>query len=172
MRAVPSFAAILVVCIAISLVMTNAASTEIALPERPRAWDVHNSPHALPPIPRVKDPAEDPATIKEAYEFVGEHPEISRYIPCFCACSKTKHHRSIEDCYIKSRRESDGKIRWSGHAAECFICITVAQEARRSFMNGMDLLSIHAHIERDLAPKFKYHTPTPDPPKEASASDN
>jgi hypothetical protein len=118
----------------------------------------------FPRIPRVKEPAAEPAAIEETYRFVAEHPEIARYVPCFCACSRTKHHRSIEDCFVKSRH-SDGRVAaWTGHAAECYICITVAQEAKASYLNGMSTSSIRTHIEKDLAPKFKYHTDTPLPP--------
>jgi hypothetical protein len=154
------------VILAIFLALASRGAGEIDPAQQGPLPPPKVSTYSLPPVPRVKEPAEDLVVIQEAYEFVGQHPEIAQYTPCFCACSKTKHHRSIEDCYIKSRGRNGAAVRWNKHAAECYICISVAQEARRSYLSGMNVASIRTHIDQDLAPKFKYHTPTPTPPTE------
>jgi hypothetical protein len=119
----------------------------------------------IPAIPTVEEPAAEQAAIEEGYRFVAAHPEVARYVPCFCACSRTKGHRSIEDCFVESRHPDGTVAAWRNHAAECYICITVAQEAKASYGKGMNITEIRAHIEKTLAPKFKYHTDTPLPPQ-------
>jgi Protein of unknown function with PCYCGC motif len=164
MRAARHLAAFFLVSSAILLALVSRGSGEMGQPQEGQVQRAKESSYSLPPIPKVKEPAEDIAVIQETYEFVGQHPEIAQYIPCFCACSKTKHHRSIEDCYIKSRGRNGVAVHWNKHAAECYICVSVAQEAQHSYRSGMNLPSIRSHIEQDLAPKFKYHTLTPAPP--------
>jgi hypothetical protein len=119
----------------------------------------------LPPLPTIKTPVEEPAEILEAYTFVATNPEIAKYMPCFCACGRDKVHKSVEDCYIKSRGASEREIVWSTHAGECMICLTVAHEARRLSLEGLSIADIRDEIERTLAPRFKWHTDTPMPPR-------
>jgi len=120
---------------------------------------------SFPRIPNVKEPAAERADIEQSYRFVGEHPEVARYVPCFCACSRTKNHKSIDDCFVQ-RRHTDGVVaKWNSHAAECSICVTVALQARDLYLASYDTPAIRAAVEKDLAPKFRYHTDTPPPPE-------
>lgn len=122
----------------------------------------------LPPIPVVKEPADTPAAIKDAYTFAATHPEVLRYIRCYCVCGQRYHHRSNEECFIKrSRGDKGDRVVWNPHAAECTVCLSVALEARRLYLGGASVESIRAQIDRDYAPKFNHHTDTPAPPAEA-----
>jgi hypothetical protein len=120
----------------------------------------------LPPIPVVKEPADTPAAIKDAYTFAATHPEVLQYIRCYCVCGQRYHHRSNEDCFVKPRRGKGGAIVWNRHAAECSVCLSVALEARRLYLLGTSISDIRAQIDRDYAPKFGHHTDTPAPPEE------
>lgn len=118
----------------------------------------------FPPLPKFSEPVGSVSETLKAYTFVAEHPELSHYIPCFCTCWKKHDHHSIEDCYIKHRGSSPSSITWNSHAGECYICLMVASEARRLYLKGADIRTIRATIERTLAPKFRNHTDTPEPP--------
>ena len=119
----------------------------------------------IPPIPKVKHPADDAQSLETAYKFAAQHPEVLDYMPCFCACKREKH-RSNEDCFVKSKSR-EGTLRWNNHAAECSICLTVATRAKMLLEEGKSIHSIREQIETEFATKFKYHTDTPQPPEKA-----
>jgi len=120
----------------------------------------------LPPLPIVAEPVDSPEVIKEAYEFAGTHPEILRYVPCFCGICKRDGHHSNLDCFVKSQKSPDSRVVWESHAAECSVCLAVALEAKRLFSKGEDISSIRSSIEKDFASHYKHHTDTPEPPKQ------
>lgn len=66
----------------------------------------------LPPLPpaRLLRPREQ---TEEAYEFAARHPEVLRYVPCFCGCER-QGHRSNLDCFV-ARRAKTGEVTWSAH---------------------------------------------------------
>ena len=117
----------------------------------------------FPPLPKIDDPVASARVTRNAYRFIAAHPEISRYMPCFCTCGKKEGHASLEDCYIKSRQDKPSVI-WNEHAGECYICVKVATEARHLFGKGKDVQTIRDEIEKTMAPRFKNHTNTPEPP--------
>jgi hypothetical protein len=128
-----------------------------------RARDQTPATNELPPLPRLKEPVDDASVLQETYTFVARHPEVAQYMPCFCACGRDKTHKSLEDCFIKSRGPTAPEIVWNPHGGQCMICVTVAAEARRLLLDGRTVSDIRAEIERTIAPKFKYHTDTPMP---------
>lgn len=66
----------------------------------------------LPPLPHGRL-ARPPEAVKEAYVFAAQHPEVVRYVPCFCGCER-QGHRSNLDCFVASRA-ANGEIAWSAH---------------------------------------------------------
>lgn len=45
--------------------------------------------------------AEAPPEIVEAYVFAAKHPEVLRYMPCYCGCHRgSDPHASNHDCFI------------------------------------------------------------------------
>ena len=47
--------------------------------------------------------AETPPEIVEAYVFAARHPEVLRYMPCYCGCEReTPPHRSNYDCFVNA----------------------------------------------------------------------
>lgn len=51
--------------------------------------------------------AEAPAEIVESYVFAAKHPEILRYLPCYCGCEReTPPHDSNYDCFVDAIDQS------------------------------------------------------------------
>lgn len=44
--------------------------------------------------------AEAPPEVVEAYVFAAKHPEVLRYMPCYCGCHRTHSHQSNYDCFV------------------------------------------------------------------------
>jgi hypothetical protein len=73
-------------------------------------------PAVLPALPSDAFPAARPPDVVTAvYEFAARHPEVLRYVPCFCGCERSGH-RDNEDCFIKGRT-ADGQVAWDPHGA-------------------------------------------------------
>ncbi len=49
-----------------------------------------------------------PAEVQEAYRYAVAHPDVLRYMPCFCGCG-AQGHTSNYDCYVRDVR-SDGSV--------------------------------------------------------------
>ena len=47
--------------------------------------------------------AEASPEIVEAYVFAARHPEVLRYMPCYCGCEReSPPHRSNYDCFVNA----------------------------------------------------------------------
>jgi hypothetical protein len=101
------------------------------------------------------------AVTRAAYEFAARHPEVSRYVPCYCGC-EADGHRSNENCFIGARDANGNVTRWDTHGFSCAICVDVARESMQLYNSGADVASIRAAIERKWTPQ--HHTKTPTPP--------
>lgn len=45
--------------------------------------------------------AEAPPEVQEAYVFAAKHPEVLRYMPCYCGCENPAwSHESNYDCFV------------------------------------------------------------------------
>jgi hypothetical protein len=84
-----------------------AVSMAEALPKLP-------DPARLPPIPDLgfapPRPIED---VRAVYRFAALHPEVMRYVPCFCGCERDGHQDN-EDCFVRTRA-TDGSVTWESH---------------------------------------------------------
>ena len=68
----------------------------------------------LPPLPFVSNMVGPPQVVGAVYEFAARHPEVLRYVPCFCGC-ENDGHRANHDCFIASR-DSEGRVTgWDRH---------------------------------------------------------
>lgn len=48
------------------------------------------------------------ADVREAYAYAVEHPEVLRYIPCYCGCGHPDFgHQSNWNCFVRSMTGSD-----------------------------------------------------------------
>ncbi|MEZ5416384.1 MAG: PCYCGC motif-containing (lipo)protein [Vicinamibacterales bacterium] len=118
----------------------------------------------LPPLNMSGYALARPANVTRAvYEFAARHPEISRYVPCYCGC-ENDGHRSNENCFIGARDAAGNVTAWDTHGFSCAICVDVARESMQLFNSGADVHSIRAAIERKWSPQYRTKTPTPMPP--------
>lgn len=72
-------------------------------------------PADLPPLPLDSYQVTQPVgQIRAAYKFAAEHPEVEKYVPCFCGC-EMGGHTSNEDCFVGSR-DANGRVTgWDAH---------------------------------------------------------
>jgi hypothetical protein len=138
------------------LVITGAAVAKAG--QSPQATVAGDLPE-LPPLANYGGP---PERVREAYEFAANHPEVLDNAPCYCACGKEEGHKSNTDCFVSSR-DSRGKVTWNAHGAHCWICVNVALEAKRMYMDGQAAAAIQAALDRKYLPNAVYRTPTPTP---------
>lgn len=119
----------------------------------------------MPPFPGVGYAGARPMNVAHAaYKFAAEHPEILKYVPCYCGCENSGHAGN-ETCFVM-RRDSAGNVtEWDPHGYGCAVCIDVAREAEQLFRSGADAVMIRGAIERKWTPKFPTKTPTPMPPR-------
>jgi Protein of unknown function with PCYCGC motif len=118
----------------------------------------------LPPLPMSLAGAVRPVSVvKSAYEFAARHPEVLRYVPCFCGCERGGHTAN-HDCYVR-RRDREGHVtEWDDHAIGCEICVDVAQMAMQMYNSGASVPAIRDAVEQRFASDGMGHTPTPMPP--------
>lgn len=66
----------------------------------------------LPALPhgRLARPRE---AVEDAYLFAAQHPDVLKYVPCFCGCERNGH-RSNHDCFVANRTQK-GEVTWSAH---------------------------------------------------------
>lgn len=121
-----------------------------------------DAPDKYPPLPDPEDRVLPLEASRPVYYFVAEHPELVKYIPCYCVCGQKYGHKSVEDCYIRERTV-DGGVVWSDHSMACLICISVGQRAKEMLDRGASAAEIRRKIDEVFAGS-KHRTPTPQPP--------
>ncbi len=69
----------------------------------------------MPPIPTPGFASGRPVEVARAvYKFAGEHPEILKYVPCYCGCESTGHGHN-ESCFVKRRDAKGNVLEWDTH---------------------------------------------------------
>jgi hypothetical protein len=101
-------------------------------------------------------------TIRVAYEFAARHPEVLKYVPCFCGCERGGHTGNA-DCFVGARDKAGKVTEWEMHGMVCEVCIDVAQQAMQMHNSGASLTAIRKAVEERFA-GARFHTPTPVPP--------
>jgi len=119
-----------------------------------------------PPLPALGyAPVRPIDVVRATYDFAAQHPEVLRFVPCYCGCG-TEGHSSNESCFIARRDAKGNVLEWDTHGFGCTICIDVAREAMQLYSSGADVQSIRAAIEKKWTPGHPgTKTPTPFPPK-------
>lgn len=119
-----------------------------------------------PPLPALGYAPVRPIDIVRAtYDFAAQHPEVLRFVPCYCGCG-SEGHSSNESCFIARRDAKGNVLEWDTHGFGCTICVDVAREAMQLYSSGADVQSIRAAIEKKWTPGHPgSKTPTPFPPK-------
>jgi hypothetical protein len=119
-----------------------------------------------PPLPNVGFAPVRPMNIVRAtYDFAAQHPEILKFVPCYCGCG-ADGHKANESCFVAKRDPQGNVLEWDTHGFGCTICVDVAREAMQLYSSGADVHSIRAAIEKKWTPgNAAGKTPTPFPPK-------
>src|SRR5262245_8916624 len=119
-----------------------------------------------PPLPVMGfAPVRPMETIRATYDFAAQHPEILKFVPCYCGCG-SEGHSSNESCFIARRDARGNVLEWDTHGYGCTICVDVAREALQLYSSGADVNSIRAAIEKKWTPGHPTSkTPTPFPPR-------
>jgi hypothetical protein len=137
-----------------------------ATPARPAAKAAASAPAPapLPPLNTAGYALARPLAItRAAYEFAARHPEVSRFVPCYCGC-EADGHRNNEMCFVGKRDAAGNVTEWDTHGFGCATCVDVARESMQLYNSGADPASIRAAIERKWTPQFRTKTPTPPVP--------
>lgn len=99
--------------------VSTAAAPAAAVPAAPTRSSEPPLPTAiliapdLPPLPLASAPSGPLPVVRAAYEFAARHPEVLKYIPCFCGCEQ-EGHGANDDCFVAAR-SPDGRIVWDPH---------------------------------------------------------
>jgi hypothetical protein len=119
----------------------------------------------LPPLPPgLLTAVRPPEVVRAVYQFAARHPEVLRYVPCFCGCQNLGH-RGNDDCFV-SRRDASGTVTaWEPHGMVCEVCLDVGAEAMRMHNSGASVSAIRAFIDKKYALPGRTQTPTPLPPR-------
>src|SRR5919112_491528 len=69
----------------------------------------------FPPIPNPGfAPGRPIDQARAVYQFAAEHPEVLKYVPCYCGCESSGHPHN-ESCFVK-RRDAKGNVtEWDTH---------------------------------------------------------
>src|SRR5262245_45248809 len=120
---------------------------------------------SVPPLPNVGfAPVRPMDVVRATYDFAAQHPEILKYVPCYCGCG-SQGHKANESCFVARRDAKGNVLEWDEHGFGCAICVDVARESMQLYNSGPDVVAIRAAIERRWAPgNAAGRTPTPAPP--------
>lgn len=137
-----------------------------AKPASPQALKPAPTRKSVPPLPSVGfAPVRPMDVVKATYDFAAQHPEILKYVPCYCGCG-SQGHSANESCFVARRDARGNVLEWDTHGFGCTICVDVAREAMQLYSSGADVVSIRTAIEKRWSPgNAAGRTPTPQPPK-------
>ena len=132
----------------------------------PQALKPATTRKTVPPLPSVGfAPVRPMDVVRATYDFAAQHPEILKYVPCYCGCG-SQGHSANESCFVARRDAKGNVLEWDTHGFGCTICVDVAREAMQLYSSGADVVSIRAAIEKRWSPgNAAGRTPTPHPPK-------
>jgi len=155
-----------------SMVMANqgTAKPQVSSPKPQAAQAKGGGPVrqrvSVPPLPNVGfAPVRPMDVVRATYDFAAQHPEILKYVPCYCGCG-SQGHTANESCFIARRDAKGNVLEWDTHGFGCAVCVDVAREAMQMYTSGADVHSIRAAIERKWTPgNAAGKTPTPMPVK-------
>ena len=121
------------------------------------------SPSQLPSSQQVSFPAYvNTPTLREAYQFAIDRPDVLMYLPCYCGCGLEAGHRSNLDCFVKGVSEQEGMI-FDDHGSGCQTCVDIALDAKGLVAQGKSLPEVRKAIDQAHGEKGP-GTDTPLPP--------
>jgi hypothetical protein len=100
-----------------ALVVAAALATSAQAPKKPAPPAPSKAALAvtMPPIPSPGFSPGRPVDVTRAvYKFAAEHPEVLKYVPCYCGCESTGHGHN-ESCFVKRRDAKGNVLEWDTH---------------------------------------------------------
>ena len=97
-----------------------AAGTGYALAQAPAAKPAPTARQTpaqvrMPPIPNPGFAPGRPVDVTRAvYEFAAQHPEVLKYVPCYCGCESSGHPHN-ESCFVRTRDAQGNVTAWDTH---------------------------------------------------------
>jgi hypothetical protein len=71
--------------------------------------------NTYPPIPNPGfSPGRPVDQARAVYQFAAEHPEVLKYVPCYCGCESDGHPHN-ESCFVKRRDAKGNVLEWDTH---------------------------------------------------------
>src|SRR5215213_1884259 len=59
--------------------------------------------YSVPPLPNVGfAPVRPMDIVRATYDFAAQHPEVLKYVPCYCGCG-SQGHKANESCFVARR---------------------------------------------------------------------
>lgn len=111
MRAFASFAVALFVAAGVIFVGAQAPAKKSATPAPSQA--AKNITY--PPIPSPGfAPGRPVDQARAVYQFAAEHPEVLKFVPCYCGCESSGHPHN-ESCFVKRRDARGNVVEWDTH---------------------------------------------------------
>jgi hypothetical protein len=156
-------------CLMTTVVLSSAQSSAKPQSSSKPAASTTRARVTVPPLPSVGfAPVRPMDVVRATYDFAAQHPEILKYVPCYCGCG-SQGHKANESCFVARRDAKGNVLEWDTHGFGCTICIDVARESMQLYASGADVASIRAAIERKWAPgNAEGRTPTPPLPAKKS----
>jgi hypothetical protein len=157
-------------CLATTVVLaSNQASSRPQAPATRSTQGAKGGPVRMavntPPLPNVGfAPVRPMDVVRATYDFAANHPEVLKYVPCYCGCG-SQGHKANESCFVARRDAKGNVLEWDTHGFGCTICIDVARQAMQMYSSGADVMAIRAAVEKRWGPtNADGRTPTPAPP--------
>ena len=95
---------------------------------------------STPPLPNVGfAPVRPMDVVRATYDFAAQHPEILKYVPCYCGCGE-QGHKANESCFVAKRDAKGNVLEWDTHGFGCTICVDVARESMQLYNSGADVV--------------------------------
>lgn len=70
---------------------------------------------STPPIPNPGSAPGRPVDVTRAvYDFAAQHPEVLKYVPCYCGCESSGHPHN-ESCFVRTRDAKGNVTAWDTH---------------------------------------------------------
>src|SRR6476659_7707501 len=137
------------------------ATQTASVPPPPPQTMVQIAPDLPPLPPGINAAARPPEVTKAVYEFAARHPEVLKYVPCFCGCERLGH-KGNDDCFVGARDKHGKVTEWETHGLICEVCIDVAQQAMHMYNSGASVTEIRRAIdERYKSRPSNMGTPMP-----------
>jgi hypothetical protein len=99
-----------------------AVGTGLVLAQTPARKAAPAAPRAQAPARVSTPPFPNPGfapgrpldTTRAVYDFAAQHPEILKYVPCYCGCESSGHPHN-ESCFVKARDAKGNVTAWDAH---------------------------------------------------------